>query len=246
MATAKRLYLYSVSGIGLGLVLYAATILMGLLFDKLGLGASLPYSALAGVQANRELLSLAIGLVAVGLPLWLFHWALVERMVSGVEAAAAVERQSIVRAVYFGLLLLILVSPSVREFGLAEQDPVKLALAFRPADADHLVALLKLGIGANGEGSIVTDDGEDRAAVRQLKAAGQTADRRRSLAQLGFDQFQFASTEHREVEQLVDRDIGLDRAQDHARRRDDLIHAEMLEEALVLGAVSYTHLTLPT
>jgi hypothetical protein len=110
MATAKRLYLYSVSGIGLGLVLYAATILMGLLFDKLGLGASLPYSAPAGVQANRELLSLAIGLVAVGLPLWLFHWALVERMVSGDEAAAAVERQSIVRAVYFGLLLLILVS----------------------------------------------------------------------------------------------------------------------------------------
>jgi hypothetical protein len=110
MATAKRLYLYSVSGIGLGLVLYAATILMGLLFDQAGLGSSLPFGTPNNVQINREMLSLAIGLVAVGLPLWLLHWALVERMVSGDGTAAAAERQSIVRAAYFGLVLLILVS----------------------------------------------------------------------------------------------------------------------------------------
>jgi hypothetical protein len=110
MITAKRLYLYSVSGIGLGLVLYAATILMGLLFDQAGLGSSLPFGAPNNVQINREMLSLSIGLVVVGLPLWLLHWALVERMVSGDGTAAAAERQSIVRAAYFGLVLLILVS----------------------------------------------------------------------------------------------------------------------------------------
>jgi hypothetical protein len=39
------------------------------------------------------------------------------------------------------------------------------------------------------------------------------------------------------MEQLVDRDVGLDRAENHARRRHDLVHAEVLEEALVLGVV---------
>jgi hypothetical protein len=39
------------------------------------------------------------------------------------------------------------------------------------------------------------------------------------------------------VEQLVDRDVRLDRAQDHARRRDDLVDAQVLEETLVLGVV---------
>lgn len=110
MATVKRLYLYGVSGIGLGLVLYASTLLLGLLFDKAGLGSSLPFYSTSNSQTDREMLSLAIGFVAVGLPLWLFHWALIERMVSDDGPVATAERQSIVRAVFFGLVLLFLVS----------------------------------------------------------------------------------------------------------------------------------------
>jgi hypothetical protein len=106
MATAKRLYLYGVSAVSLGLVLYAASILAGLLFDRLGMesGATVLYST--DSQSSRESLSLAIGLIAVGLPAWLVHWSLTERMVTRPGPSAAAERQSIVRAVYVGLVLL--------------------------------------------------------------------------------------------------------------------------------------------
>jgi hypothetical protein len=107
MATAKRLYFYGVSGLSLGLLIYAGTILSGLLLDQLGL-ASTTSSVLEsnGVQWSRESLSVAIGLVVVGLPVWLFHWAAVERMVAGSGPSATAERHSIVRSVYFGLILL--------------------------------------------------------------------------------------------------------------------------------------------
>ena len=41
--------------------------------------------------------------------------------------------------------------------------------------------------------------------------------------------------ELRQVEQLVDRDVLLDGAEGHARRADDLVHAEVPEQRLVLG-----------
>ena len=106
MATAKRLYLYGVSGLSLGLVLYAASILLGLLFDRIELAASAPALSSTDSQSSRESLSLAIGLIAVGLPTWLVHWSLAERMVTRAGPSAAAERQSIVRAVYFSLVLL--------------------------------------------------------------------------------------------------------------------------------------------
>jgi hypothetical protein len=106
MATAKRLYLYGVSGLSLGLVLYAASILLGLLLDQIGLVASAPALYSTDSQSSRESLSLAIGLIAVGLPAWLVHWSFAERMVTRAGPSAAAERQSIVRAVYFSLVLL--------------------------------------------------------------------------------------------------------------------------------------------
>lgn len=110
MATAKRLYLYLVSGVGLGLLLAATSILAGLLLDRFGLGSTATISGPASDHASRESLSLAIGFIVVGLPLWLIHWALVERMVAGDGPAAGVERQSIVRAVYFGIVLVWLIA----------------------------------------------------------------------------------------------------------------------------------------
>ncbi len=41
----------------------------------------------------------------------------------------------------------------------------------------------------------------------------------------------------RQVEQLVDRDVLLDRAEDHPGRADQLVDAEVPEERLVLGVV---------
>ena len=51
------------------------------------------------------------------------------------------------------------------------------------------------------------------------------------------DELELAFAEGREMEQLVDRDVLLDRAQDHPRRADQLVDAEMAEERLVLGVV---------
>ena len=54
---------------------------------------------------------------------------------------------------------------------------------------------------------------------------------------MGLDQLELALAERRQVEQLVDRDVLLDRAQDHPRRADQLVDAEVLEQLLVLGVV---------
>ena len=51
------------------------------------------------------------------------------------------------------------------------------------------------------------------------------------------DELQLALAERREVEQLVDRDVLLDRAEDHPGRADQLVDAEVAEELLVLGVV---------
>ena len=103
MATARRLYLYIVSGIGLGLILSAGTTLLGLVLDRLGIHAVDPFSsgpfpvATGSAPLNREALAGAIGLMAVGLPLWLIHWGLVERTVRRNGPEAEAERQSQMR-----------------------------------------------------------------------------------------------------------------------------------------------------
>ena len=111
MATAKRLYLYTVSAIGLGLVLAAGTTLLRLVLVRLGIHAVDPFST--GFYAvvpgygnpDREALAAAIGMMVVGLPLWLIHWGLAERMVRGDGADAEAERHSILRSFFFAVVL---------------------------------------------------------------------------------------------------------------------------------------------
>ena len=111
MATAKRLYLYTVSAIGLGLILAAGTTLLRLVLVRLGIHAVDPFSS--GFYAvvpgygnpDREALAGAIGMMVVGLPLWLIHWGLAERMVRGDGADAEAERHSILRSIFFAVVL---------------------------------------------------------------------------------------------------------------------------------------------
>jgi hypothetical protein len=116
MATARRLYLYVVSAIGLSLVLVSAVILLQLVISHLAGtdSASSPFGfSSPSPDSLRETLAQAIGLMAVGLPLWLFHWGLTERMVHGDEPAAQAERQSVLRAFYFATMLAILAAIAV-------------------------------------------------------------------------------------------------------------------------------------
>ena len=62
-------------------------------------------------------------------------------------------------------------------------------------------------------------------------------DRRRAGLEVRLDELELALAERRQVEQLVDRDVLLDRAEDHPRRADELVDAEVLEQRLVLGVV---------
>jgi len=103
MATAKRLYLYAVSGAALALGLSGAAILLRTLINNIGVG---PQGGT--VDADKDQLAMGLGLLVAGLIVWLIHWNLVERMVADVKDEKAIaERRSIVRAVFFALVLAV-------------------------------------------------------------------------------------------------------------------------------------------
>src|SRR6187397_2882269 len=105
MQTARRLYVYLISGIGMGMVVAGLTMLLSVLFDRLGLGGSV----LGGEgDVIGQQLTLASALIVVGLPVWLIHWLAAERSVRPDRPDAAVERTSDVRGLYFALAMGIL------------------------------------------------------------------------------------------------------------------------------------------
>lgn len=110
MQTARRLYVYLLSGISLGVLLTGLTMLLGLLLESLGLGPSGEALFDRG-EGNRQQLTVAAAITAVGLPLWLAHWTAAERSVRVDRPTAAAERTSDVRGLYFaiamGALLLV-------------------------------------------------------------------------------------------------------------------------------------------
>src|SRR5688572_8752471 len=105
MQTIRRLYLYLLSGITLGMLLVGLSLLLEVTLAALGIG----HGALAsGGSGDRERLSVAAALVGVGLPVWAIHWFLVERGMRPTSAHAEAERASIVRALFFSVVLGVL------------------------------------------------------------------------------------------------------------------------------------------
>ena len=102
MQTARRLYLYLLAGIGLGVLVSGASLLLTTLLQAVGLGGG---QVFAGEQAVRERLTLATAMSAVALPVWLIHWFLAERGVRLGRPDADVERSSAMRGLYFALVL---------------------------------------------------------------------------------------------------------------------------------------------
>ncbi|HLA17078.1 MAG TPA: DUF5671 domain-containing protein [Candidatus Limnocylindrales bacterium] len=102
MLTARRLYLYVVSGIALALLAVGAAALLRLTLERV-MGSQ---PALAG-GSDADQLAVGLALVIVGLPLFAIQWWLVERTVRGDEAAADAERRSVVRAFYFFVVLAV-------------------------------------------------------------------------------------------------------------------------------------------
>jgi hypothetical protein len=102
MATAKRLYLYNVSVAGLSMLVIGAVTLLHQVLSKAGLGAQ---NSVWWSNSDQEALASAFAVGAVGLVLWLTHWAFVERMVAPSSPEAGAERASIVRSGYFVVVL---------------------------------------------------------------------------------------------------------------------------------------------
>ena len=104
MQTARRLYVYILSGIGLGGLVGGVSMLLTVLFGRVGLGPQ--GDAIFGAdEAIRQQLTLASAITAVSLPVWLIHWFAAERSVRPDRVTASVERAAGVRGLYFALAL---------------------------------------------------------------------------------------------------------------------------------------------
>lgn len=118
MQTARRLYVYLLAGIGLGVLVSGISLLFTALIQTIGLGEG---AVLSGEQAMRERLTLATAVSAVALPVWLIHWFLAERGVRPGLPEAGVERSSALRGLYFALVLGgLLIAMLVAAGGLVE------------------------------------------------------------------------------------------------------------------------------
>jgi uncharacterized protein DUF5671 len=104
MQTARRLYVYLLSGISLGALVIGITMLLTVLFEALGLGPT-GEVVFGGEDATRQQLTLASAVTAVSLPVWLIHWFVAERSVRPDRPSASVERTSDVRGLYFALAM---------------------------------------------------------------------------------------------------------------------------------------------
>lgn len=147
MQTARRLYVYLMTGIGLGVLAWGVTLLLTTLFEAMGLRAA-PISG--GEQFTRERLTIASALTAVALPVWLIHWWLAQRSVRPDRAEADLERTSTVRGLYFAVVLGVLLAIG---FGAASNTVESLVLGMlaapltlQPPLAPALALLLTVGV----------------------------------------------------------------------------------------------------
>ena len=101
MQTVRRLYLYVMSGISLGVLLVGLIILLSTVLHAVGLGPGI----VGGGEPNREALSLAAALIVVGLLVWGVHWLLVERSLRPENPRRDEERGAAERALYLTVVL---------------------------------------------------------------------------------------------------------------------------------------------
>jgi hypothetical protein len=136
MQTARRLYVYLISGIGIGMLVGGLTMLLSVLFDRLGLRGAI----IAGEgDVIGQQLTLASALIVVGLPVWLIHWLAAERSVRPGREGAALERTSDVRGLYFALAMGILLLVAAN--GVSRLSPLETVIGYVGAAATKSIVL---------------------------------------------------------------------------------------------------------
>jgi len=174
MQTVRRLYVYLLSGVGLGVSAYGLTTLLSVLLAQVGMGHG-AFGVEDGPFQTQQELSLAAALIGVGVPVWSIHWWLAQRGLRPDRSGAELERASTVRALYLTLVLVTLLG-----FGaLAARDLLReLVLDLMPATSgqyggsDTAMALATLLVSAVAWGYHVTVRRRDMAlgAVRGAAA----------------------------------------------------------------------------
>ena len=126
MQTVRRLYVYLLSGITLGFLIYGLITLVEVALSALGVGGG-------GIDGRREQLSVAAALIGVGLPVWAIHWWFAERGLDPNRPNAEEERSSTVRALYLTVVMIVLLSVGA----FAARDLVReFVLGFLPRPQD--------------------------------------------------------------------------------------------------------------
>lgn len=108
MHTVRRLYVYVLSGVSLGVLLVGLNLLITVALDALGLGRGAYVGGSPGT--DREQLSLAAALTVVGLLVWGVHWRFAERSVRAGAPGAAEEQGSTLRALYLTVVMAVLLA----------------------------------------------------------------------------------------------------------------------------------------
>lgn len=106
MDLVRRIYLYAMSAVAIGVLAYGLVALLTVVLHAIGLGGGVFLGGDA--DSDRRALSLAISLIGVSLPVWAIHWYLVERGLSGSGPPAERERTSALRAFYLAAIMAIL------------------------------------------------------------------------------------------------------------------------------------------
>jgi Domain of unknown function (DUF5671) len=147
MQTVRRIYLYVMSGIALGVLLVGFRTLLGVVFHTVGIGRG--DRRFGVVQPDKDALSLAAALIVVGLLVWAGHWLLIERSLRPDNPRHDEERGSAERALYLTLVLgVLLVFGVVAGIELLERATTRL-----------------VGIRSPGFGDFGTDSGDRLATV---------------------------------------------------------------------------------
>jgi hypothetical protein len=102
MDLVRRIYLYAMSAVTLGVLAYGIRSLLLVAIHAAGIRDPFFYDDGFG---DRNALSLAIALVGVGLPVWAIHWYLVGRSLRGERGHG--ERNSGLRAFYLSAVLAV-------------------------------------------------------------------------------------------------------------------------------------------
>lgn len=103
MQTVRRVYLYFMAAITLTITLVGLVQLLRVLLVIAGINGVTSFEP----ADHREQVSLAAALIGVGLPVWGFHWYLIERALRAGSAQEQLERSSSLRAFYLSAVLAV-------------------------------------------------------------------------------------------------------------------------------------------